>query len=158
MNEIPVQHPSYEVARKIVDIIPLIMRVMSAEMRSGGHGLESAHAPVLGLLELRAFTISELAERLSVSAPTMSNMVSTLEERGWVSRARSTEDRRIVWVKLNDEGRAALETMRRQMAEHIAALLDGLDEQQRAVIADGLTILRDSFMIALEGDPALRQT
>jgi DNA-binding MarR family transcriptional regulator len=145
-----------EIARRTLDIIPLVMRVMSAQMRHAPQqGLTSNNTPLLGVLKMRAFTLSELAERMSVSAPTMSNTITTLEERGWVQRRRSDEDRRVVWIEITDEGRAALDAMQSEVQMRIAHLLEGLSEEESVMLLNGLTILRDVFAAALARDPVL---
>lgn len=133
------------------------MRVMAAEMRSVEGGVISSHVPLLGVLRLRRHTLSDLAERHSVSAPTMSNTVTTLEERGWARRVRSEEDRRVVWIEITGEGLAVLDRIEGQVAARIAQLLQGLDEAQCDMLVNGLTILRDTFARSLEADPTLRE-
>lgn len=132
------------------------MRVMSAEMRTSKHAPASGHVPLLGMLQSRPYTLHELAERASVSPPTMSSTVTTLEERGWVKRERSQEDRRIVWVSITPEGSHVLADIQNHVAKRIAALLEGLSDADKQHLIDGLTVLRDAFAAALEQDPQLR--
>jgi DNA-binding MarR family transcriptional regulator len=123
---------------------------MSSAMRSGGHQIASGHLSILGMLSERAYTLGELAEMLVVSAPTMSNTITALEERGWVTRTRSTEDRRVVLVEIAPTGSEVLQTIRDHTRDRIADLLDGLSPEERTVLLDGLTLLRDSFYKAFE--------
>ncbi|MBC8170430.1 MAG: MarR family transcriptional regulator [Anaerolineae bacterium] len=145
-----------EVARRILDIIPLVMRVMSAEMLNARHGLMANHAPLLGMLQYRPHTLGELAERMSVSAPTASNTITTLEDRGWVHRRRSEEDRRVVWIEITPQGLEVLAAMQNDVRARIAQLLVNLDDDQQTVLVNGLTVLRDVFAAALDQDPVLR--
>ncbi len=139
-----------------MDIIPLVMRVMSAEMRTSEHSPAANHVPLLGTLQFRPYTLSDLAETHSVSSPTMSSTISTLEERGWVQRERSQEDRRIVWVSITPEGKRVLDDIQQHVIKRIAALLEDLSDEDKAHLIEGLTVLRDSFAAALEKDPLLR--
>ncbi len=150
------QDTTIEIAYRTLDIIPLVMRVMSAEMRSSKHAPASGHMSLLGMLAQRPYMLNELAERHSVSSPTMSSTVTTLEERGWVKRERSTEDRRVVWVSITQEGRDVLDEIQHHVAVRIAALLDGLSEADQQHLIDGLTVLRDAFAAGLAQDPQLR--
>ncbi len=145
-----------ELARRTMDIIPLVMRVMSAEMRSSKHGAVSNHVSTLGMLQYRPYTLTELAERHSVSSPTMSSTVTTLEERGWVKRDRSQQDRRIVWVSITSHGQEVLDDIQNEVAKRIALLLDDLSDKDKESLIEGLTVLRDSFAAALAQDPQLR--
>ncbi|NWF69692.1 MAG: MarR family transcriptional regulator [Chloroflexi bacterium] len=144
------------IAKKMLEIIPLVMRVMSLEMRSTGHIFAAGHVPLLGMLNHRTYTLGELAERHSVSSPTMSNTITALEERGWVLRKRSLEDRRVVWIEITSQGRTVLDDINRHVEKRIAGLLDELSEQQETALIEGLTVLRDVFATALERDPTLR--
>ena len=150
------QPSTIDLARRTLDIIPLVMRVMSAEMRSSRHGAAANHVSTLGMLQYRPYTLTELADRHSVSSPTMSSTISTLEERGWVKRERSTEDRRIVWVSITPEGQFVLNDIQDEVARRIAALLDDLSDGDKERMIDGLTILRDAFAAAINRDPLLR--
>lgn len=53
-------------------------------------------------------TISQLGKAMSLHQSTTSNLVEKLEKKGLVVRERSTEDRRVVEVKMTEMGRNAL--------------------------------------------------
>src|SRR4051812_2034992 len=57
-------------------------------------------------------SISSLSADLGVDLSTMSRNVSVLERDGYVVRARSEDDGRVVNVSLTAKGRQALETLR----------------------------------------------
>ena len=145
-----------DLARRTLDIIPLVMRVMSAEMRSSQHGVIANHVSTLGMLQFRPYTLTELADRHSVSSPTMSSTITTLEGRGWVKRDRDQQDRRVVWVSITPQGQQVLDDIQDKVVQRIAALLDDLSEADEARLIDGLTVLRDAFAAALNRDPAFR--
>ena len=96
---------SITVAYHILQIIPPVMRNVAAELRRTGQMPTPAHFSVLVLLHDQKANLSELAENQGVSLPTMSSTVSRLEERGWVTRKRCSDDRRVVWVELTPSGR-----------------------------------------------------
>lgn len=156
----PDYHPSdreHEIARRTLEIIPFVMRIMAAEMRQTDYPLSSGHVPVLESLALRSHTTGELAERLSVSAPTMSNTISTLEKRGWVSRHRSSTDRRRVDIEITQQGQQVLHDIHDHVEMRLAGLLDTLTDDDGERLLEGLTILRDVFAAAIERDPDLRE-
>ena len=72
-------------ARQLLNLLPLVMRTMAADMRRQGCLLPPTHFALPGMLALRPRTMGELAERMGVSAPTMSNLIATLAERGRTS-------------------------------------------------------------------------
>ena len=85
-------------------------------------------AQVQMLMTLRscgASTISHLAEQLNVSPPSASSMVDRLEDKGFLYRERSTEDRRKVVVRLSEQ--AAVQADRMEGAV-LAAFLDLVEQ------------------------------
>lgn len=62
-------------------------------------------------------TIGELAEMYNVSKPAISNLIKEKEEKGFVERQTDKSDRRVVWVKLTDAGKAELERAKRYWEE-----------------------------------------
>lgn len=153
----PVAVSTYEIAMQTMAIIPYIMRVMAAEIRASEHAAAYSHVAVLGILTMRPHTLSELAERNSVSAPTMSSTINTLEERAWVQRRRDDSDRRVVWIEITPQGEQAVDTINRQVAHRIAHLLTSLDGEQQQSLVDGLKALREAFAAGLDADPDLSE-
>jgi DNA-binding MarR family transcriptional regulator len=85
-------------ARQLLSILPLVMRSMASDMRRQGCALPPTHFALPAMLARRPRTMGELAERMGVSAPTMSNLIATLAERGWVSRREDPDDRRVTLI------------------------------------------------------------
>lgn len=139
-----------ELAHQTIGIVPFVMRFMAADLRNSKYGAAAGHVSILGMLSQRPYTMKELADTHLVSSPTMSSTVTTLEERGWLTRARSAEDRRVVWVSITPEGQAALDDMQNDTAEKIALMLDGLSEDQQATLGEGLKLLLGVFIANLE--------
>lgn len=137
-------------ARQILEVVPLVMRTVSAEMRQTDPFVVTAHFRLLWLLKHHPHTLSELAERQAVSLPTMSNSVTILEERGWASRKRSEEDRRKLMIEITPAGRRVLEQVHEQMARRVAEIIGSLDDEEREAISHGLLVLRDTFMKAID--------
>jgi hypothetical protein len=86
-----------DTAREILEIIPLVMRTVAAELRAAGEMPAPAHFGLLSILSIRPRMLSDLASLQGVSLPTMSNSISAMVERGWVKReapGRSAPGRR----------------------------------------------------------------
>ncbi len=133
-----------ETAHEILQVIPLVMRVLAAELRQSGC-LEPAHLRALTMLGHRTCTLSELADAQAVSLPTASNSITALEDRGWVRRTRSDQDRRVVRVELTAQGRQAVEDAHRQAEARLRALLDSLSPGEMETLRAGLALLRQMF-------------
>jgi DNA-binding MarR family transcriptional regulator len=140
---------SHEVANEFLDIAPLVMRLMAADLRQTKDALNPAYFRLLALLSVEPCTLGELAERQMVSKPTMSNTITTLEERGWVARKRGSQDRRMVLVRITPAGQAVLDGVQEQMVRRVAQILEPLTEDERRVLLSGLNILRQVFELAI---------
>jgi len=132
-------------ARRIMEVVPMVMRTLALEMRSAGHLAVPAHGRLLLILVEGPHNLSELAEKHAVSLPTMSSSISTLVERGWVTRSRAPHDRRTVQVELTPAGRAALEAMRKAVEERLARKLSCLSPAECERVLAGLELLRGCF-------------
>src|SRR2546423_14051248 len=100
-----------ETARELLEIIPLVMRTVAAELRAAGEMPAPAHFGLLSILNVRPRMLSDLASLQGVSLPTMSSSISAMVERGWVRRTSPApeSDRRVVTIEVTATGRAALE-------------------------------------------------
>jgi DNA-binding MarR family transcriptional regulator len=87
-------------------------------------------------------TISTLAERERVTAPSMTNTINGLEEQGYVTRTVDEHDRRRVQVEITDAGaELVVETIRRRDVL-LADMLAELDFTE-----DELTTLREASIL-----------
>jgi|SRR5579872_1095906 len=134
-----------ESARDILQIIPLVMRTVAAELRAAGELPAPAHFGLLSILNDRPRMLTDIASIQGVSLPTMSNSISAMVERGWVRRAAPEGDRRIVMVEVTPAGRAALERVARCAEAHLAEVLAPLDLPARRRLQNGLGVLRKVF-------------
>ena len=71
----------------------------------------------------------ELANRMGVSDARVANILRSLEERGLVTRAGATKDRRRVVVTITDAGRVAADKIRDEGVEMVAEFLKELGEE-----------------------------
>ena len=134
-----------ETARDILEIIPLVMRTVAAELRAAGELSAPAHFGLLSMLAERPRILTELASLQGVSLPTMSSSISAMVERGWVKRGAPEDDRRVVMIEVTATGRAALERVGRAAEGHLAEVLAPLDVPARRRLQGGLGILRKVF-------------
>jgi len=71
----------------------------------------SAFVILLPLLDIEGQTLSDLAKRIHMKAPTITVIANRLEERGLIRRERGLSDRRQVHLYLTAEGRKKAETL-----------------------------------------------
>lgn len=81
-------------------------------------GVSFAHFPLLGALARSGeLSAGQLATEAALTPATVTQMIDTLSAAGLVERSRSERDRRVVTIRLTDEGR-------RRHARKDAELLD----------------------------------
>jgi DNA-binding MarR family transcriptional regulator len=134
-----------ESARDVLEIIPLVMRTVAAELRSAGELPAPAHFGLLSVLSERPRTLTELAALQGVSLPTMSSSITAMAEHGWVRRTGPEKDRRTMLIEVTANGRAALERVARCAEAHLAEVLAPLDAVSRRRLQGGLAVLRQIF-------------
>src|SRR3990172_3000664 len=130
-------------ARQLLSLLPLVMRTMAADMRRQGCALPPTHFALPAMLARRPRTMGELAERMGVSAPTMSNLIATLAERGWVTRRQDPDDRRVTFIELTAFGQRSLQRHQVRAEQRVARLLAALPPAKRRDLLSGLTALRE---------------
>ncbi|MGH3264406.1 MAG: MarR family transcriptional regulator [Trebonia sp.] len=105
-------------------------------------GLSRSALSVLVLLRDRGpQRITELATAEHVAQPSMTALVSRLEERGFVRRRHDSDDGRVVLAELCEEGERTLERLVRQRVLALSKLLAALSDEERGAIARALPAL-----------------
>ena len=99
------------------------------------------------LLAGDALAVRDLAEQAGVQSPTATRMLDGLERAGFVTRSPSPRDRRMVDVRLTEEGMRIVRARREQVDEWRRRLYDALPADERT---DAARLLR-RLTEALEG-------
>jgi long-chain acyl-CoA synthetase len=82
---------------------------------------------------------SRLAEKLAVSAPSVTAVVEGLVQRGAVERAPSVQDRRRIPLGLTESGRALLTSAEEALQERLGSTANELEDE--ALIANAIGAL-----------------
>jgi DNA-binding MarR family transcriptional regulator len=88
---------------------------------------------------------SELAAQLGVTPGSVTQLITSLEARGWVLRHIDAEDRRAVRVSLTETGREELDRVRSTFALAYAGLVDALGVSECRQLAALLHKASDYF-------------
>ncbi|MFA6617585.1 MAG: MarR family transcriptional regulator [Candidatus Neomarinimicrobiota bacterium] len=80
----------------------------------------------------------ELAKNVNLSESTVNGIVDRLEAKQYLSRNRSKEDRRKVFLLLTDEGRAVLDKTPSLLQDRFSSALAGLDKNELETITQSL--------------------
>ena len=98
--------------------------------------LSDGQVAVLGVLFRHgAQTLTQLAERERVSAPSMNRTVNCLEETGYLQRVADDVDRRKANISLTDAGRELVKATTSKRDAWLTMRLRELSKEDRAVLA-----------------------
>lgn len=97
--------------------------------------------------------VTELADQTLVSTGGMTQRLDRLESLGLIVRERDVADRRAVFARLTEAGRARARSAALAHFSHEARMLAGLDPRQREELADCLRLLEQSVVAAEQTAP-----
>ena len=97
----------------------------------------------VGIREPR--NMSTVAKAVSVTVGTLTTAINNLVKKGYVKRARSEEDRRVVLISLSSKGKRAFDHHEKFHDEMIKATLDGLNQEQTKILVKALKNLSKFF-------------
>jgi DNA-binding MarR family transcriptional regulator len=139
-----------DLARELLLVTPLIMRLIRAELRRHQDGdLSLAEYRVLVYLRGRQdVSLSELASHIGLGLPSMSKMVDGLVERKLTDRAEAPADRRKLALCLTRKGEVAIEGALAATQAELARVTGTFDAAQREKVFEALEILRSLFVRA----------
>jgi DNA-binding MarR family transcriptional regulator len=118
--------------------------------------ISMTHLLLMTLLETHgALPRSRVAELLGCGLPAATGIVSRMEERGLVDRQHESDDRRVVTLRLSDEGTAEVRELQLSRRERMATALTHLSEPEREQLLASVRSLRAAFNRAnSQGDNA----
>jgi len=134
-------------ARELLDVMPLVMQDLRRTMRSQS-------SPDLRVPELRSLAflrhnpgsnLTDLAEYIGVSLPSMSKLVDTLTSRGFIERTPDASDRRRVRLGLTEAGGEVLAKAREAVKASFVAKLGRLGPQEVATVTASMALLSSLF-------------
>lgn len=86
-------------------------------------------------------TLTALAERDGVTAPSMTRTVNCLEELGYVTRVADADDRRKVRIAITEAGSAVVDETVARRDNWLAQVLAGLADDERRTLHDAAEII-----------------
>ena len=95
------------VAAELMKISRTLALMSRPKNKSGNHWISPTQGRILAFLRVRSHgqvTLSALAEGTALSPATASEVVRALEARGFVRKARSKDDARVVYLSLSAAG------------------------------------------------------
>ena len=136
------------VACEILDVVPLVMRIIRAEMRS-------QRSPDLAIHQFRTLlyisrnpgtSLQTVAHHLGVTSPTVSKMLDGLVLDRLVKREPSPNDRRQVTLDLTARGKKILEKARDATQTRLAEILSHITPEESETVFQAMIILQTLFL------------
>ena len=115
-----------------------LSRILEPQSGAGTHASLSEVMALGELAEVEEMSQNELARRLGLEKSTVSRLLAGLVDRGWVSRERNPENRRLYRLQLTHDGQAAAWRIGKQLHAQHTQLLSGLTQGERQGLAIGL--------------------
>ena len=126
-------------AQRLISVIPAMFRQMKNDARydlpPAFCDLGEGQVRILHMLSHQEYTMGDLAERMHVTAPTVSRTVDNLVARSLVDRHPDANDRRKIWLRLTDEGNNLAGQMERGFRLAMERLLQPLTPDQLAILS-----------------------
>lgn len=107
------------------------------------HIIEAIGIDAIGLETPRK--MSEIAKTMSVTTGTLTKAVNALEKKGYVTRQRSKEDKRVVYILLTERGVRAYQHHEKFHQDMIAFILEHVSEEESRVLQQALERLMGYF-------------
>lgn len=95
--------------------------------------------------------LTDLAVAEEITQPSMTSLVTQLEQLGFAERRRDPADARVVLVAITRGGRQLMRERRRAGAQTLTELIDKLDEQDIAELHKALPALRRLLEVVAAG-------
>jgi DNA-binding MarR family transcriptional regulator len=116
---------------------------LSRRLRHQGEaGISASQLSALSTIERRGpMTLGDLAATEQVQPPSMTRLVSRLEEAGLVDRQACEQDRRVARVRVTTAGRQLLQRSRTRKNAYLARRLQTMGDADRTLMPDVVAVL-----------------
>jgi DNA-binding MarR family transcriptional regulator len=119
------------------------------------YGLTGPQVTAVKMLEgLGDLSLSALSERMSAKNSTVTGIVDRMERDGLVQRLRSETDRRVVMIRLTDEGKALAEKIPLESMQIFTTALASLTKDEREQLTKLLLKVTDRVAKEVEAAEA----
>jgi DNA-binding MarR family transcriptional regulator len=147
MEQNLLKHSADGCAREVLDVVPLVMRGIREQLRKSGARVLSVpqFRTLLFINRRKGTSLSEVAEHIGLTLPSMSTLIDGLVARDFAARRTDPNDRRRMTLTLTERGQVSLKRAREATQAHLAEHLNRLTEQERKTIITAMQILRTTI-------------
>jgi len=114
------------------------------EMKNSDWGKETSYINILHLFIIghsERTTVSQLAEKIGLSRPAVTQKVNELEDLGLVQRVQSTQDKRFFYISLSDRVKQSSHSTKTDSV--LSAVERAFSEDKKAVFTEILNFMAD---------------
>jgi len=136
------------IAREILDVVPMVMRMIRAEMRSQ----RSANLAIpqfrtlLFVSRNPGVSLQSVAHHLGLTSPTVCRIVDGLVLDHLIKREPSLKDRRKITLTLTDQGQKILEQAHNATQARVAEILAHLTPEEGEMVFQAMVLLQPLFL------------
>ena len=138
---------TFDCAQAVLDAVPLVMRSIRMQLRSHRH--QDISVPQFRILifinKHTDASLSEVADHIGLTLPTLSKMVDLLVTRGWVMRSPCPEDRRRLQLGLTARGKVMLDQALESTRASLARSFEGFSPDDLDRIVNSMDQLQSVF-------------
>lgn len=132
---------SVEVARLFQEVMNLFRLNMKKIIEETG--MSAPQGMVIGLLHKnKKMKVTELSKHLHLSNSTVSGIIDKLEEQEVVIRERSTDDKRVVYVRISPKFEDIHKDFHKKIKKNIESILNQGSQEDLNKISEGLIIFK----------------
>ena len=134
-------------AREVLDVVPLVMRSIRAEIRRNRRNDLSVpqFRTLIFLNRNPGEQLSNLAEHLGLTPPSASKLIDGLVAKQLVERQASLTDRRCITLRLTPTGKKLLDASYQETQAFFTDLFTGLSISDRSNVIQSMQLLRQVF-------------
>ena len=128
-----------------------VEEVMLRHMSNSSLSLSEMHMlESIGKMQGDATTITDVAQDLDITLPSVTAMVKRLEKKGYVRKEKSAEDKRTVKIVLTTEGRRAETAHRYYHRRMVRAITRDMNQQEKDAVLSGLSKMIEFRRLSVE--------
>ena len=137
----PLKSLGYLINRARSELLAMLGAKLASSSRLASLELSAAQFVTIVTLATAegALSVTDMCKRISYDAGAMTRMLDRLESKGLISRRRTLFDRRLIYVELTEEGRAAFPCIRAVSMSVLNQVLRGFTRAEAVQLESYLT-------------------
>ncbi|MCP2238817.1 MarR family winged helix-turn-helix transcriptional regulator [Thermoanaerobacterium thermosaccharolyticum] len=130
-----------DVLKTLKFIMNMIHKSMEDEFRE--LNITGPQGMIIGILMHHGeMKISDLSQKMGLTNSTVSGIIDRLEKQGMVKRERSSDDRRVVYVSIDEEFREKSKEVFKKVEDKFRDMMNKATDEEHEAIVKGLNTLK----------------